>query len=298
MSLRVTQGMMNAQFLRNISNNIEKMNNLQNQLSTGRKINKPSDDPVGITFSMRYRSELSANDQFQRNVDSALSNLDYVDTMLGQAGSVLQRVRELAVKGASATNPDTAMESIRIEVDEMYKQLVDIGNSKFNGKYVFNGQLTNEKPYPDTGASGVDTDSGDLIYELGPGLKMPTNITGQEAFGASTDADNVFRLIEQLSADLANNDHDAVSGAIDQIDARMNKLLEARSEVGARVNRIELVQGRLNDIGINLENLQSKTEDADMTEVITKLKMGENVYQAALSTGAKLIQPSLVDFLR
>jgi len=298
MSLRVTQGMMNAQFLRNISNNIEKMNNLQNQLSTGRKINKPSDDPVGITFSMRYRSELSANDQFQRNVDSALSNLDYVDTMLGQAGSVLQRVRELAVKGASATNPDTAMESIRIEVDEMYKQLVDIGNSKFNGKYVFNGQFTNEKPYPDTGASGVDTDSGDLIYELGPGLKMPINITGQEAFGASTDADNVFRLIEQLSADLANNDHDAVSGAIDQIDARMNKLLEARSEVGARVNRIELVQGRLNDIGINLENLQSKTEDADMTEVITKLKMGENVYQAALSTGAKLIQPSLVDFLR
>ncbi len=98
MPLRVTQGMISSQLLRNVSTNLGRLSHLENQLSTARKINAPSDDPVGITFSLRYRSELSATDQFQRNVDAGASTLDFTDTMLGQAGDVLQRVRELAVK--------------------------------------------------------------------------------------------------------------------------------------------------------------------------------------------------------
>ncbi len=108
----------------------------------------------------------------------------------------------------------------------------------------------------------------------------------------------MFLILNDMITDLANNNHAGVSNAIDKIDTRMNKILEMRSEVGARMNRIELIQGRLVDMSTNLQSLQSKTEDADMAEVITNLKMGENVYQAALSAGAKIIQPSLVDFLR
>lgn len=298
MPSRVTQGMISTQLLRNVSTNLGRLSNLENQLSTARKINAPSDDPVGITFSLRYRSELSANDQFQRNVDAGSSSLDFADTMLGQAGDVLQRVRELAVKGANASNPDTAMEAIKTEIQEMYKQMVDIGNSKFKGKYVFNGQLTDQKPYTEAGAATETTDNGLLQFEMGPGIKLPVNITGDQAFGLPTDTDNVFLIMNDMITDLSNNNHAGVSNAIDKIDTRMNKLLEMRSEVGARTNRIELIQGRLVDMSTNLQSLQSKTEDADMAEVITNLKMGENVYQASLSAGAKIIQPSLVDFLR
>lgn len=139
MPVRVTQGMMNTQLLSNINKNIKKMDREQAMLSTGRRINVPSDDPVGITYAMRYRTELGANAQYQRNVDTAVSNLEYLDTMLGQAGDVLQKVRELAVKGATGSNPQTAMDAIKVEVEELYKQLLDIGNSKFKGKFVFNG---------------------------------------------------------------------------------------------------------------------------------------------------------------
>ncbi|MDF2649360.1 MAG: flagellar hook protein FlgL [Paenibacillus sp.] len=301
MPARVTQGMMNTQLLSNINKNIQKMNQEQTQLSTGRRINVPSDDPVGITYAMRYRTELGANEQYQKNVDSAISNLEYLDTMLGQAGDVLQKVRELAVKGANGTNPQTAMDSMKVEAEEMYKQLVDIGNSKFKGKYVFNGQMTDKQPYTEANAVSEATDNGIIRFEVGAGIMLPVSITGNQAFGDPTDpavTDGLFKIVNDLVTNLGNGDYAAVSSTIGSIDTRMEKLLEMRSEVGARTNRIEFIENRLDDISINLESLQSKVEDADMTEVITKLKMSESVYQASLSVGSKLIQPSLIDYLR
>jgi len=309
MAIRVTQTMMNTQLLRNITNNLGRMNNLQNQLATGRRINTPSDDPVGLTFSMRYRSEISANDQYIKNVDSAASMLDYTDMVMGQAGDVLQRIRELAVKGANNTLPQEAFDSINLEIKELYKQMIEIGNSKFNGKYVFNGEMTETPPYPMIGigeagnpqAYEVSTDDGLIKYELAPGVTLPANMIGNEVFGGAIgddSSDNVFHVIRRISEALESGNGSKVSDLLGKIDTRLNTILEKRAEVGARANRLMLVQDRLSSISINLMNIQSKTEDADMSAVITNLKMEENVYQASLSAGAKLISPSLVDFLR
>lgn len=295
---RVTQGMMNTQLLRNLNNNMNRMNNESNQLSTGRKINKPSDDPVGLTFALRYRSELATNEQYQKNVDSALSWLEYTDTTLDQAGSVFQRVRELAVKGANDTNPQEALDSIKSEVGELYNQLVSIGNSQFNGKYVFNGQKTDTIPYSIDNAAQDKTDTYSIQYEIGTGVKLPINVTGEQVFGKADSADNAFQVLQDLMKALGDGKTDDVSQLIGKIDSRMDSFLQVRSDIGAKTNRIELAQSRLKDININLQSLQSKTEDADYAEVITKLQVSENVYQASLSMGAKLISPSLVDFLR
>lgn len=306
MSIRVTQTMMNTQLLSNITGNLGRMNNLMDQLSTGRRINKPSDDPVGLTFSMRYRSEIDANDQYVKNTDSATSMLDFTDTTLGQAGDVLQRLRELAVKGATGAQPQEAYDAINLEVKELYNQMVEIGNSKFNGKYVFNGEQTQKAPYPGTKiddttgtmAYAVSTDEGQTQYELGPGVTLGANLTGNEVFGKDTDNDNVFLVIKQISDALKAGDSNKVSDLIGSVDTRLGTLLEKRAEVGARTNRLALVSDRLTETGVNLKNIQSKTEDADMSAVITNLKTEENVYQASLSAGAKLITPSLVDFLK
>jgi len=295
---RVTQGMLNTQLLRNLNTNLNKMDNLQNQLATGRKINKPSDDPVGISYSMRYRSELSANDQFEKNVDSANSWLDYTDVMLGQAGDVLQRVRELSVQGSNGTNPQSALDSIKSEIDQLYDQLVEVGNSQLNGRYIFNGQLTHVAPYSKETAPDVETDSVDIRFEISPGVKMAVGAKGNEIFGVPTDDDNAFRVINDISAALEAGATALVSQLIGKLDSRIEKFLEVRSDVGARSNRLELAGNRLSDLSINLQTLKSKTEDADMAEVITNLKMTENVYQSSLSAGSKLIQPSLLDYLR
>ncbi|WP_339205361.1 flagellar hook-associated protein FlgL [Paenibacillus sp. FSL K6-3182] len=323
MSFRVTQSMMNTQLLRNISNNMGRMNNLQNQLSTGMKINKPSDDPVGITFALRYRSEIDSNTQYSENVSSALSMMEYTDTSIGQAGDIMQRFRELLVKGANGTLEQTSLDAIKVEISQMYNQMVEIGNSQFNGKQVFNGELTGEKPYPTLGADGkvdlvadppllkayqVSSDTGSIKYELSAGMKLGINITGNEVFGNAISpnatqaeiesSDNVFLLLQRAHDMLGSSDQKGISALISQVETRMNTMLSKRAEVGAKVNRVDIIQNRLADIEINLKTIQAKTEDADMSEVITNMKTEENVYQASLSVGAQLIRPSLVDFLR
>jgi flagellar hook-associated protein 3 FlgL len=289
--------MLNTQLLRNLSNNMSRLDKLQSQMSTGRVINKPSDDPVGISFSLRYRSELAEHAQYQRNIDGALSWLEYTDTMLDQTVQVIHRARELAVQGANGTNPQEALNIIAKEIKQLYEQLVDIGNSRFNGKYVFNGEMTDLQPYTMDKAPIQGTDSGKIEYEIGVGVRIAINVTGEDVFGKPGETSNLFLTLRDLVEKLESGNISGVSNVIERLDQRLDKILGVRADIGAKTNRVELAEERIKDININLESLQSKTEDADLAEVIMRLKMDENVYQASLAAGARLIRPSLVDFL-
>ncbi|MBY0009455.1 flagellar hook-associated protein FlgL [Paenibacillus typhae] len=304
--LRVTSNMMNSQLLLNLNRNARTMNDTQLQLSTGRKINKPSDDPVGITYSLRYRAEISSNEQYTKNVDSSLSWLDYNDTVLGQAGEVVQRLRELTVQAATGSNPQSALDSINEEVMQLKEQLVDIANSKLNGKYIFNGEQYDVKPYDfvkgtdgtfDT-TKAITTDSGQIQYVVGEGVQLPISTSGNDVFGYSSDTDNIFAVINNISSALKSGNITAVSDQLANVDTRIEKFLTARSEIGAKTNRVELMQERLSDLNTNLTELQAKTEDASYEELIMNSKIQENIYNASLSVGAKIISTTLVDFIR
>ncbi|WP_337103585.1 flagellar hook-associated protein FlgL [Paenibacillus sp. YIM B09110] len=299
MSLRVTQGMMHLNMMRNLNRNMGQMANLQEQTATGRKLNKPSDDPVGITYSVRYRTELSGNEQYQKNVDSAISWLDFNDTVLGQANDVLQRVKELATQGSNGTNPDIALDNVKNEIIQLKSQLSDIANSQFNGKYVFNGEKFDQVPYGTDPKSNV-TDTGVINYAIGVNTTLDINLSGNQVFGASDPAgtgNNVFSVLDRVITALDNGTHAAVSAEIPNIEASMDRIINARSEIGARTNRVELVQNRLADMEINLTDMQSKTEDADYEKLLIDAQINENIYQASLSVGAKIVSKSLVDFL-
>ncbi|WP_339220729.1 flagellar hook-associated protein FlgL [Paenibacillus sp. FSL H8-0332] len=305
--LRVTSNMMNSQLLLNLNRNARTMNDTQLQLATGRKINKPSDDPVGITYSLRYRADLSANEQYQENVDDATSWLEFNDTVLTQTGDVIQRLRELSVKGASGSNPQEALDSINAEVKQLKEQLIDISNSQFKGKYIFNGQQYDVQPYkfatgadgtPDTsGAASIVTDKGLLNYSVGDSVQLPINITGSDVFGGNEE-DNIFAVIDKITTALADGDTSEVSTQLGNLDSRINKILTVQAEVGAKANRIELMKNRLSDMEVNLTDLQSKTEDGDYAELLMNSKIQENIYNASLSVGSKIIQATLVDFIR
>ncbi|WP_426333572.1 flagellar hook-associated protein FlgL [Paenibacillus silvae] len=306
--MRITNNMLSSNLILNLNRNAQQMNNTQTQLATGRKINKPSDDPVGITYSLRYRAELSSNEQYQKNVDSTISWLEFNDTVMDQTSSVVGRLRELTVQAATGTNPQEALDSINEEVKQLKAQLVDIANSKLNGKYIFNGETYDQKPYDfplssdgsfDTsGAASIITDSGKINFIVGESIQMPINVTGNEFFGNSTENDNLFVIFNTISQALTSGNLNELSNQLDTIDSRTDKMLAFRAEVGAKTNRVDLMQGRLSDLEVNLTDLQSKVEDADFAELSIKSKIQENIYNASLSTGAKIISQSLVDFLR
>lgn len=306
--LRVTSNMMSSQLLINLNRNAGRMNDTQLQLSTGRKINKPSDDPVGTTYALRYRSEISANVQYQKNVDSAISWLDFNETVLSQTGDVVQRLRQLTVQSANGTNPQSALDSIKQEMTQLKEQLIDVANSQLNGKYIFNGQDYNNKPYTfptgtdgssdTTDWSGISLDSGAINYVVGESVQLPINMSGDKVFGKSGDSDNLFAIIDRISQALDSSDFSALSAELGSIDSRFDRINTARAEIGAKTNRIELMQSRLTDLEVNLTDLQAKVEDADYAKLVMQSKIQENIYNASLSAGASIIQPSLVDFIR
>lgn len=298
MALRVTPGMMNLQMIRNVNSNLVRMDSNQNVLSTGRKLNKPSDDPVGITYSLRYRSELSINDQYQKNADAATSWLDYSDTVLNQVNDASQRAYELLVQGVNGTNPKEAIDAVNVEIKQIYDQVVSLGNSKYNDKYIFNGQLTDRAPYDPLLAPTQDTDTMGISYKFTENATLSVNISGQDVFGKSTDPDNLFGVLNRIQNALSLGDQNTARTEIDALSSRLTKINEARSQIGAKTNRVELISNRLSDLELNLTSMQSKTEDADYAETIMKLKEDESVYQASLATSAKIMQMSLLDYLR
>ncbi|WP_127532071.1 flagellar hook-associated protein FlgL [Paenibacillus kobensis] len=302
MALRVTPGMMQGQLMRNINHNLTRMQGQQNELSTGRKLNKPSDDPVGITYSLRYRSELAMNEQYDKNIAQAKSQLEHTDTIMGQLNDIIQRAQELAVQGLNGTNPQSALDAMGKEIGQIYEQAVMIGNDQLNGKYIFNGQMTDKIPYDKATAASAtapDTDDQLLNIRFSAGVTVAVNVTGGDVFGKTSDQDNLFKALKDMQDALSpTSNKTALADAYSRLNSRYDKIINVRSEVGARANRVDLIDQRLQDLTYNVTSLQAKTEDTDMAETIMKYNQEEAVYQASLSTGAKIISPTLIDYLR
>ncbi|GAX88896.1 flagellar hook-associated protein FlgL [Effusibacillus lacus] len=303
--MRVTQSMLNNQLLRNLRNTNVRLEKYQEMLSGNKRINKPSDDPVGVGAVMRYKAQLERNDQYLRNLDSIQGYLEVADTTISQINDIFHRVRELAVQGASDTTPKDAREKIAKEVDQLLDELVQLGNVKFNGKHIFNGYKTDTPPYSTTSPWADAVDTNKLKLFVSDGVTFEYSINGQDVFGtanptSSPDSNNAFEILDDLRNKLRATPEDSagISSLIDTIDSRMTQIQNAWAEVGARANRVELLQNRLKDAEYDITYLRSKVEDADMAETITNLKMVENVHRAALGAGARILQPSLVDFLR
>lgn len=302
--MRVTQSMMNNQFLRNLYLNNDRMNTYQEQLASGKKVNKPSDDPIAVGYAMRYDQQLSRIDRYQRNVDDGQSQLEFVESNIKEINEVLQRARELSIQGANGTMPTDARAAIANEIHQLYDHLVDIGNGKFNDRYIYNGQLTNVQPYDAANAPYQTTDTGAITYIMSEGAGMQINVIGNDLFGQPTtpgneaSSDNVFAVLKSLETALRADDQPGIETALGKVQDRLNKVQTVWSDVGARMNRIDLITNRLTDSDANVQGLLSKAVDVDVAEAIMNMKVAESVQQASLATGSKIIVPTLIDYLR
>ncbi|MGD9678487.1 MAG: flagellar hook-associated protein FlgL [Vulcanibacillus sp.] len=296
--MRISQSMLSNNALHNLNNNLRTIQKLNEQLATGKKINKLSDDPVGLSFSLRYKEDLAQNKQFQRNVDYANSKIIQTENSISATNDILQRARELAVQGANGSSSKESRSSIASEIHQLYEQLVDIGNSQYNGEYIFNGQLTNIKPYDSITAPLTTPDQGKIQLEVGKGITFGINVSGATLFGEAGDPTNAFSVLKQLETALLNDNAEEISNSFGVIDERLNVVIERFADVGAITNRIELITARLKEEDINLNSLISQTEDADIAMVITSLNSAQNIYEASLKVTADIIQPSLLNFLK
>lgn len=301
--MRITQRVLINNMLRNYNNSMKKMNQLNLQLSSGSRINKPSDDPAGLVTSLRIRTKLEQNEQFKKNVGDAISWVERAETTFNALTQVLQRVRELTVKGANSTNDLSALEAIADEIGQLKDEVGDLANTALDDRYIFGGTRTMQKPYDP--ATGQWAGNSNLIsFEISENIAMSVNFDGG-VFGINMDSNppdmskSIFATLDKIIGDLRGENFSELSTTdLAELDRHINELLRFRSQAGTKVNRLELVESRLVDMEINFTELLAENESVDMARLIIDLKNQENVYRASLAAGAQIIQPTLVDFLR
>lgn len=286
-------------FLTDLQGNYRGLTDAQRTLSTGKRINSPSDDPVGIAMGLSIRRDQSAIAAWSRNVADSQTWLDTTDAALAQALDVVQRARELAVQGGNGTLSSNARALIANEVSTLKSQFVEIGNSSLGGRFIFGGTATDTAPFDATAeAATLPINTGAISREVSQGSVMSVNITADRLQSAPGATGDIFTVLDALATALQTGDSNGIATALTDLDAHQGNISALRGEGAAKINRLELTASRFDAQKIATGGQLSKIEDADMAQAITDLSMRETVYNAALATGARVIQKSLVDFLQ
>jgi len=373
--------MLTSNTLKYISKNYERLAQIQDQINTGKKITRPSQDPVVAMKGMRYRSQLVEVEQFYRNLTEGFTWLENSDAALEETTQVLNRIRDLVVQASNDTYDPVARDSIAKEIEQLKLHLVSMANTKVGDNYIFNGTSTDIEPvnsnriniefnelestsqpenyvvsyngetykYQTTNGTTlefeskfgnkilIDTNSGEVIYqyqeelkykdgqpaviektinssdlvisaidavsantedvvvEVMKGVTIPINIRPQDAYSIE-----LFSSIESIIKMLKNENAEGkdINKAIQSIDQLLSGVNSTRAEVGARQNRADLVENRLLMQQVIAEKTVSDNEDIDFEKAIIDLTTQESLHRAALAAGARIIQPTLLDFLR
>ncbi|MBS3984567.1 MAG: flagellar hook-associated protein FlgL [Selenomonadales bacterium] len=301
--MRISNATLRNNVMRNLQLSLRELERTQRQMASGKAISQPSDSPVGIAKLLGVNSVLAESSQLQINVRDGLAWLNLTDTTLDTVGEAFHRARELALAGANGTMPQEARAYNATEVDQLLRHVVALANTSLDGtRSIFGGAHHGGVPFvvsvrPDglvdtINPASSDAGQGVVNYEIIRGIDMQVNTEGYDLFFDGGLFDSLLAVRDGL---LGTGD---LQTALANLDAAFNTLLDERAVVGARHNRLQMTEQRYEAQHVTLTELKSQIEDIDMAEAIMNFNTREHVYQAALAAGARVMQPTLLDYLR
>jgi flagellar hook-associated protein 3 FlgL len=295
MSFRVTQHSIAARSLVGLQRNLNKLGDLQNQLSSGKMLTKPSDSPTGTVSAMQSRSEIRTIDQYIRNANDGLGWLGTLDNTLISSSTQINKVRDLVLQGrnASTAGSPAAREAIAAEVDQLRDSLLSLSNTRYLDRPVMGGTTTGLTAFDQDGK--YTGDNGSVMRTVGDSVKVRVDADAATVYGSG--AGQLFNVLSSISANM-RNDPDALGTDLENLDAAAGRVRTQLADVGARYNRLEAAKDLAGSRQIDLKTQLSDVEDIDLPKTITDLTLQQTAYQAALGATAKVVQPSLLDFLR
>jgi flagellar hook-associated protein 3 FlgL len=320
--MRITSSMTSHRVLADLQRSYAQLSRTQSQISSGYRVNKPSDDPLAAARSRLDQSQLDGIAQSQKGADSATTWLTAAEAGLSSVADLLKRAKELAVKGANGTTTQDGRNAIAAEIDQLIASAKDAVNAKSGDQYIFSGTATNTAPYSAATADAYQGDDGAVLREIGAGVNLQVNpqlvplapapagstlplngraILGAGGTGAAGDG-RVISVLRELSLHLRGGtaaDLNAL-GTTDQaaVDANVTAVSTARSAIGATQNRVDAATSRLAQLEETRTKALTDLTGTDMARALTDFTTQQTAYQAALKAGAQIIQPSLMDFLR
>ncbi|MBU6152689.1 MAG: flagellar hook-associated protein FlgL [Bdellovibrionales bacterium] len=308
-----------------ISRSRGRMENLQMESATLKKLNRPSDDPVGAAKVLEVRTDKVNNEQFQVNAKLAQAFLDNTDHALDEISEIVMRAKEIAINQSSnaSSTPESRL-GVSEEVSQLFQRAVATGNRRIGDRYIFGGFKSTTAPVD--GDGNYRGDDGEIMIEVGREVFIGANVPGYEVFnthpdgstdkhrlksGSEEQADrrlatvpagpqnvNLFQQLKALRTGLLTGDIETIRGTLDSFDDLLGKVISTRAKIGARIQSIEGNMTALDRHNVTNAQLTSSIEDADMTQVVSDLAKEETVFKSSLASSKHLIQPTLLDFLR
>ncbi len=332
--MRVTDNQNYGVIRDSISRSRSRMDNLQAETATLKKVNRPSDDPIGAAKVLEVRTDKVNNEQFQVNAKLAQAYLDNTDHALEDLSEVVMRAKEIAIgQSSNASSTPESRYGVSEEVNQLFQRAVATGNRRIGDRFIFGGYKTNAAP---VGADGAyHGDDGQVMVEIGREVFIGANVPGHEVFNTQPDSSadakrmhqqkspgsketageaqrrlasedsapagqntNLFEQLKALRTGLLTGDMETIRGSMDGFDDLLGKIVATRAKIGSRIQSINGNMGALERHNITNAQLTSNIEDADMTQVVSDLAKEETVFKSSLASSKHLIQPTLLDFLR
>ncbi len=310
-----------------ISRSRGRMENLQMESATLKKLNRPSDDPVGAAKVLEVRTDKVNNEQFQVNAKLAQAFLDNTDHALEEISEIVMRAKEIAINQSSnASSTPESRYGVSEEVSQLFQRAVATGNRRIGDRYIFGGFKTTAAPVDAEG--NYRGDDGEVMIEVGREVFIGANVPGHEVFNTNPEGSldgqklrtgpgegpdrrlagessqpgpqnsNLFQQLKALRTGLLTGDIETIRGTLDTFDDLLGKVISTRAKIGARIQSIEGNMTALDRHNVTNAQLTSSIEDADMTQVVSDLAKEETVFKSSLASSKHLIQPTLLDFLR
>ncbi|MBI5639120.1 MAG: flagellar hook-associated protein FlgL [Nitrospirae bacterium] len=324
------------QMTRSLQRNMEEFAKLNNQLSSGKKIDKPSDDVFSEARAMEYRLSISGYEQYKRNITSAGNQLDFTDKVLASASDTLSELKHIVSVAATGSMTDDVRAIAASQTGQLKDQLLSLANSSFNNRFIFSGFKTDSMAFNST-TLAYQGDAGIINTMIDRNVVVPVNYTGSSVFsetlaapevialsggrfahytpgpGTTTNVEirdtddvtvidtfsysNFFEMAGSLENALQSSNTLRIEALRQPFISASEHILHLRSDVGLRMNRIDDQAKRIADYNLTLKNSLSNTEDADLTETITEIQKTDTALQALREASKRVFSQSLMDFL-
>jgi flagellar hook-associated protein 3 FlgL len=292
--MRVTQQMVTRQFNQNIQRNNQSIASLQSQISSGKRYEKVSDNPLEVMKGMSQQSSLRQIEQYQKNAEDGMNRLTAADDALGVATEVMKRIQELTVQASNDTNNESNQKSIASEIRALKEQLGSVANTNYGASFLFAGTDQNTPPYKDGILQNVA--QSDMNWDIGKGITVNVNVRAESVFGFQVDGKNLLETVDIIAETLENGQNP--KDLLKTFDQQMDNVLLQRTIVGNNHSLLEVAANKLDQANFLNQKMLSETEDTDVAKAYMELSTQETTLQAALASGARIMKQTLVDFLR
>lgn len=301
MSLRTTSNIQQRQSLLDLQRTSERLAMNESQISTGKRLTKPGDDPTAAALILDFGNSIQANTQYVKQADSALSFLTSSEDVVTAAIDLNQRLQELAQQGLNSVSAGTSS-AIVAELDGIRTNLLSLANTKDQGKYLFAGTATQTTPFVDAAPPAAPTyagNSGSISLDVAASTSVATNIPGDQVFlGVGGPAgSNFFQAITDLRAAVIANNVPQIQTAAGELTTSMNFLSNVRTNLGGRQSSLNGLKDMLSTFNLSLQDMQNTQQDTDYPAAMVQYTSDSTVQAVTLSAMAKSSKTNLFDYL-